>query len=111
MIKAKDICKIRNLTKEQLEDIEGQLFNIEMLIDGRRAGELHREVFIDRYINNISVERLVDKYNISRTNLYRIFERAVQAFEYNGVYEFLKRYGYSDEKIDKILHKSRVTII
>ena len=74
MIKAKDICKIRNLTKEQLEDIEGQLFNIEMLIDGRRDGELHREVFIDRYINNISVERLIDKYNISRTSLYMILE-------------------------------------
>ena len=111
MIKAKDICKIRNLTKEQLEDIEGQLFNIEMLIDGRRDGELHREVFIDRYINNISVERLIDKYNISRTSLYIILERAVQAFEYDRVYVFLKRYGYSDENIDKILHKSRVTII
>ena len=50
MIRAKDICKIRNLTKENLEDIERQLFNIEMLIDGRRDGELHRDVFIDRYI-------------------------------------------------------------
>lgn len=110
MIKAKDICKIK-LTEDQLEDIEVQLLNIEIRIDGHRDGELHKKIFIDRYINNISVERLVDKYNISRTNLYRIFERAVQAFEYNGVYEFLKRYGYSDEKIDKILHKSRVTII
>ena len=59
--------------EDKLMDIELQLLNI----------ELHKNVFIDRYMKNISVERLVDKYRLSRTTIYRICNKAKRLFESN----------------------------
>ena len=65
--------------------IELQLTNIELGLF--RDIELHKNIFIDRYINNIPVERLVDKYRLSRTTIYRICNKAKELFE-------SKRRGY-----------------
>lgn len=59
--------------------IELQLTNIELGL--YRDIELHKNVFMDRYIKNIPVERLVDKYNISRTTIYKICSKAKELFE------------------------------
>ena len=53
--------------EDKLMDIELQLLNIELGLF--RDIELHKNVFIDRYMKNISVERLVDKYRLSRTTM------------------------------------------
>lgn len=107
MIKAKDIIKIKkehekykklqdNETdfikkmrygmifrgyEDKLMDVELQLLNIEFGL--YRNIELHKDVFIDKYINNIPVERLVDKYRVSRTTIYRISNKAKELFESN----------------------------
>jgi hypothetical protein len=62
-------------------DIDSQLFNIEICL--YKNTKLHKNVFVDRYINNIPVERLVDKYGVSRSTLYKILGRAIEAFESN----------------------------
>ena len=59
-------------------DIDFQVLNISI---SRKGGELHKKVFIDKFINNISADRLVDKYNISRTTIYRILRKAIKIFE------------------------------
>ena len=59
--------------------IELQLTNIELGLF--RDIELHKNIFIDRYMNNIPVERLVDKYRLSRTTIYRICNKAKGLFE------------------------------
>lgn len=59
--------------------IELQLNNIEIWL--YRDIELHKNVFIDRYMKNIAVERLVDKYRLSRTTIYRICNKAKELFE------------------------------
>lgn len=61
--------------------IELQLNNIEIGL--YRDIELHKNVFIDRYMKNIAVERLVDKYRLSRTTIYRICNKAKKLFESN----------------------------
>ena len=67
--------------EDKLMDIELQLLNIELGLF--RDIELHKNVFIDRYMKNISVERLVDKYRLSRTTIYRICNKAKRLFESN----------------------------
>lgn len=62
-------------------DIELQICNIEISL--YKNGKLHKNVFVDRYINNISVERLVDKYRVSRSTIYRISNKAKELFESN----------------------------
>ena len=107
MIKAKDIIKINKMHEEykrllenetdfikqlkykrlirecedKLMDIRIQLLNIELGLFNDI--ELHKEIFIDRYINNIPVERLIDKYRLSRTSIYRISNKAKELFESN----------------------------
>ena len=107
MIKAKDIIKIKkehekykklyeNETdilkrlkygrifreyEDKMMDIELQLLNIEFGLF--KDVELHKNVFIDKYINKIPVERLVDKYRVSRTTIYRISNKAKELFESN----------------------------
>lgn len=107
MIKAKDIIKIKkehekykkllenevDLIKrlkygrmfreyeDKIMDIELQLLNIELGL--YKDIELHKNVFIDKYINKIPVERLVDKYRLSRTTIYRISNKAKDLFESN----------------------------
>lgn len=61
--------------------IELQLNNIEIGL--YRDIELHKNVFIDRYMKNIAVERLVDKYRLSRTTIYRICNKAKRLFDSN----------------------------
>ena len=105
MIKAKDIKKIQEEHKKyegllanekdfikQLKykrilreyeykfmDIELQLLNIELGL--HKDEELHKNIFIDKYINKIPVERLVDKYRISRTKIYKMTNKAKDLFE------------------------------
>lgn len=64
-----------------LMDIELQICNIEISL--YKNSKLHKDVFIDRYISNIPVERLVDKYRVSRTTIYRISNKAKELFESN----------------------------
>lgn len=104
MVKAKDIIKIKkehekykklyeNETdilkrlkygrifreyEDKMMDIELQLLNIEFGLF--KDVELHKNVFIDKYINKIPVERLVDKYRVSRTTIYRISNKAKELF-------------------------------
>lgn len=59
--------------------IELQLLNIELGL--YRDIDLHKNIFIDRYMRNIPVERLVDKYRLSRTTIYRICNKAKELFE------------------------------
>lgn len=61
--------------------IELQLNNIDIGL--YRDIELHKNVFVDKYINEIPVERLVDKYRVSRTTIYRISNKAKELFESN----------------------------
>lgn len=107
MVKAKDIIKIKkehekykklyenetDLLKrlkygrmfreyeDKMMDIELQLLNIEYGI--YKNSELHKNIFIDKYINKIPVERLVDKYRLSRTTIYRFSNKAKDLFESN----------------------------
>lgn len=107
MIKAKDIIKIKKEHEkykklqenevdpikrlkygrifreyeDKLMDIKLQLLNIEIGL--YKDIELHKNVFIDKYINKIPVERLVDKYRVSRTTIYRISNKAKELFEGN----------------------------
>lgn len=67
--------------EDKLMDIELQLLNIELGLF--RDIELHKNVFIDRYMNNIPVERLVDKYRLSRSSIYKICNKAKNLFESN----------------------------
>lgn len=76
--------KYKSLIREyedKLMDIEGQLLDIEIGL--YRDAELHKNVFIDKYINKIPVERLVDKYRVSRTTIYKISNKAKELFEGN----------------------------
>lgn len=107
MVKAKDIIKIKkehekykklqeNETdivkrlkygrlfreyEDKIMDIKSQLLNIELGL--YKDIELHKNVFIDKYINKIPVERLVDKYRVSRTTIYNISNKAKDLFEGN----------------------------
>ena len=107
MVKAKDIIKIKkehekykklyenetDLLKrlkygrmfreyeDKMMDIELQLLTIEYGI--YKNSELHKNIFIDKYINKIPVERLVDKYRLSRTTIYRFSNKAKDLFESN----------------------------
>ncbi|WP_460292816.1 hypothetical protein [Clostridium tertium] len=63
----------------KLMDIDLQLCNIEISL--YKNSKLHKNVFVDRHINNVPIERLVDKYGVSRSTLYRILGSATEAFE------------------------------
>lgn len=67
--------------EDKMMDIELQLLSIEFGLF--KDVELHKNVFIDKYINKIPVERLVDKYRLSRTTIYRISNKAKELFENN----------------------------
>ena len=59
-------------------DIDFQILNISI---SHKGGELHKKIFIDRFINSVPIERLVDKYGIGRSTLYRILNKAIELFE------------------------------
>lgn len=65
--------------EDKIMDIKSQLLNIELGL--YKDIELHKNVFIDKYINKIPVERLIDKYRLSRTTIYRISNKAKELFE------------------------------
>lgn len=111
MIKAKDIINIKQEHKKYkklyenetdivkkmkygriFRDYDYKVLQIELQLNNIELGvyrdiELHKNVFIDRYMKNIPVERLVDKYRLSRTTIYRICNKAKGLFE-------SKRRGY-----------------
>ena len=113
MIKAKDIINIKQeheRYKELLEnetdilnrlkygrifrDYEYKVLQIELQLNNIELGlfrdiELHKNVFIDRYMNNIPVERLVDKYRLSRSSIYKIVNKAKELFESKRGYHIL----------------------
>ena len=67
-------------------DYEYKVLQIELQLNNIDLGlykdiELHKNVFIDRYMRNVPVERLVDKYRLSRTTIYRICNKAKELFE------------------------------
>lgn len=107
MIKAKDIINIKKehekykkLYENEIDtvkrmkygrifrDYEYKVLQIELQLNNIELGlyrdiELHKKLFIDRYINNIPVERLVDKYRLSRTTIYKLSNNAKELFESN----------------------------
>lgn len=105
MVKAKDIIKIKkehekykkllenecdfvkrlkykSLIREcedKLMDIETQLLNISMGL--YKNWDIHQKVFQDRYIYNVPVKMIADKYRLSRATIYRISNKAKELFE------------------------------
>ena len=100
MIKAKDIINIKKehdrykkLSENETDivkrmkygrifrDYEYKVLQIELQLNNIELGlfrdiELHKDVFIDRYMKNIPIERLIDKYRLSRTTIYKICNKA-----------------------------------
>lgn len=107
MVKAKDIINIKKehekykkLSENETDivkrmkyvrifrDYEYKVLQIELQLNNIDLGlykdiELHKNVFIDRYMRNVPVERLVDKYRISRSSIYKICNKAKSLFESN----------------------------
>ena len=107
MIKAKDIINIKKehdrykkLSENETDivkrmkygrifrDYEYKVLQIELQLNNIELGlfrdiELHKDVFIDRYMKNIPIERLIDKYRLSRTTIYKICNKAKKLFESN----------------------------
>lgn len=105
MIKAKDIINIKKeherykkLSENETDivkrmkyrrifrDYEYKVLQIELQLNNIYLGlykdiELHKNVFIDRYMRNVPVERLVDKYRISRSSVYKICNKSKELFE------------------------------
>ena len=66
--------------KRIVYDYERRLFDIDIQLCNI-YDEVYRSVFIDRYINNMDMELMVDKYRISKSNLYKIVNKAKKQFE------------------------------
>ena len=102
MVKAKDIIKInedhkkykRLLDNEKdfikqlkykriLREYEYKLSQIEWQLNNISTKEdnTYRQLFIDRYIKSIPIEILIDKYRVSKSNLYKILNRTKELFE------------------------------
>lgn len=78
------ILKIKSKIREQqyrLMDVKSQLFNIEIYL--YKDAQLHKEIFMDKYINGLTANKLVNKYNRPRSTIYRILNKAITAFEIN----------------------------
>lgn len=105
MVKAKDIIKIKKEHEKYKKLLEneadilkrlkyGRMFReydykilqIELQLNNIELGlfmdsELHKNIFVDKYINMIPVERLIDKYKLSRSTIYKISNKAKYLFE------------------------------
>ena len=105
MVKAKDIIKIKKEHEKYKKLLEneadilkrlkyGRMFReydykilqIELQLNNIELGlfmdsELHKNIFVDKYINMIPVERLIDKYKLSRSTIYKISNNAKYLFE------------------------------
>ena len=76
--------KYKRLIREcefNLQDVEIQLYNFDIYIYNDEG--LHKKILIDRYIYNVSVQLLADKYNVSRTSVYRFLGKAREVFEHD----------------------------
>ena len=65
--------KIESKIREQqyrLMDVQSQLFNIEICL--HKNAKLHKEIFIDKYINNEKEEPLYISYEIIAGSRYKI---------------------------------------
>ena len=74
--------KYKRLLREQeynLMDIEIQLMNID--IDIYIDTELHKNMFVDKYVKGLTVEQMKEKYMMSDQTVYRRLNRAKLAFE------------------------------
>lgn len=113
MIKAKDIIRIKKEHEKYKELLDStndiakklkykrlfreydyKILQIELQLNNIELGifddvELHKGIFIDRYINNIPAERLVDKYMLSRSSVYKIVNKAKCLFETKGLPSYL----------------------
>lgn len=108
MVKAKDIVRIKKEHKKYKELLDStndivkklkysrlfreydyKILQIELQLNNIEIGifddiELHKNIFVDRYINEIPVERLIDKYMLSRSSIYKVVNRAKCLFEAKG---------------------------
>lgn len=76
------ISKIKRKIREQqyrLMDVESQLYNIEICL--YNEAQLYKHIFMDKYINGLTAKQLVNKYSICRTSIYKILDKAKNAFE------------------------------
>ena len=76
------IFKLESEIKEQqyrLMDVESQLLNIDIGL--YKNAQLHKQIFIDKYINGLTGKQLINKYNIPRTSLYKLLSTARTLFE------------------------------
>lgn len=74
--------KFENKIREQqyeLMDVEIQLLDIEL--DLHKDAQLYVQIFIDKYINELTITQLAIRYNMSRTSIYRYLSRALAVFE------------------------------
>ena len=74
--------KIESKVREQkyrLMDVECQLLNIEIYL--YKDAQLYKQVFMDRYINGLTQNQLITKYNMARTTIYKILKASRGAFE------------------------------
>lgn len=60
-------------------DVECQLFNIEIYL--YKDAQLYKQVFMDRYINRLTSNQLITKYNMARTTIYRLLSTAKTIFQ------------------------------
>lgn len=65
---------------EKVRRIEQQLENISIECDNTAM-----DIFIDRYINNKRINYISCKYNICRTTVYNILNKAKKSFMKKGI--------------------------
>ncbi|NFN95542.1 hypothetical protein FDB28_16095 [Clostridium botulinum] len=68
------------LQQYSLMDVEFQLLNIDVYL--YRDKQLYKDIFIDKYINGLTGNKLIIKYNITRTTLYNKLSIVRKVFEY-----------------------------
>lgn len=76
------IFKIESEIREQqyrIMDVKSQLFNIEIYL--YKDAQLHKEIFIDRYINGLTGNQLINKYDVPRRTIYNLLGTARTIFE------------------------------
>ncbi|NFT07932.1 hypothetical protein FDF26_12830 [Clostridium botulinum] len=69
------------LQQYSLMDVEVQLLNIDVYL--YRDKQLYKDIFIDKYINGLTGNQLIIKYDISRTKLYNKLRIVKETFENN----------------------------
>lgn len=69
--------------KRILREYEYKLFKIELQLNNIsiKEDDTYRKLFIDRYIEGMPIEILIDKYRMSKTSIYRILNKSKELFE------------------------------